>query len=197
MELYDSLESEKLLELIRNGAVGVLPTDTVYGLVCVASNEQAVTRLYDLKSREHKPGTVIAANIEQLSDLGVKHRYLKAVEQFWPGPISVIIPCGQELQYLHQDMRSLAVRIPADKAVHKLLQRTGPLLTTSVNYPGEPPATTIAEARTYFRDRVDFYVDGGELSGRAPSTIIRVVDDAIEVLRQGAVNIDENGRILS
>jgi tRNA A37 threonylcarbamoyladenosine synthetase subunit TsaC/SUA5/YrdC len=63
--------------------------------------------------------------------------------------------------------------------------------------PGEPPANTIAEAREYFGDRVDLYQDGGDLSGRAPSTVIRIIDDAIEVLRAGAVKINENGRINS
>src|SRR5882672_9012380 len=84
------------------GAVGVIPTDTVYGLVARASDEVAVKRVYDLKLREGKPGTIIAASVQQLIELGLKPRYLKAVEQFWPGAVSVIIPCGPELTYLHE-----------------------------------------------------------------------------------------------
>jgi L-threonylcarbamoyladenylate synthase len=86
---------------------------------------------------------------------------------------------------------SLAVRIPADKPLQKLLHQTGPLLTSSANHPGQPPANDIKAAEKYFGDEVDFYVDGGDLAGREPSTIIRIVDDAIEVLRQGAVKIEE------
>jgi L-threonylcarbamoyladenylate synthase len=179
-------------QLHEAGAVGVIPTDTVYGVVARAADSQAVQRLYALKSRENKPGTLIAASIEQLEELGFKHRYLKAVEQFWPGAVSVVIPVSApELKYLHQGKLSLAVRIPDDKELLKLLGKTGPLLTSSANTPGDPPANTAAEAERYFGDKVDFYVNGGDLSGRQPSTVIRILDDAIEVLRQGSVPIDD------
>ncbi|HEX7633347.1 MAG TPA: L-threonylcarbamoyladenylate synthase [Candidatus Saccharimonadales bacterium] len=175
------------------GAVGIIPTDTVYGLVARAADESAVARLYALKHREHKPGTVIAASIEQLEQLGLKRRYLKAVEQFWPDAVSVIIPCADPaLAYLHQGKQSLAVRIPKHPELQALLQKTGPLLTSSANHPGEPTANTIAQAKKYFPKDVDFYEDGGDLSGHQPSTIIRIVDDAIEVIREGAVTIKPN-----
>ena len=182
--------------LLTPGSVGVMATDTVYGLVARAGDFVGVERLYRLKKREGKPGTVIAASIEQLVDLGLKPRYLKAVEQFWPGAVSVIIPCGPELAYLHQGKNGLAVRIPAQPKIHALLEKTGPLLTTSANAPGQAPANTLEQARAYFGDRVDFYEDGGDLSNHSPSTVIRIVDDAIEILRQGAVTIDESGRVM-
>lgn len=178
--------------LPKPGTVGVFPTDTVYGLVARASDPTAVKRLYELKQREGKPGTIIAASVEQLAELGLKLRYLKAVEQFWPASVSVIIPCGAELEYLHEGKGGLAVRIPGDETLRNFMAQTGPLLTSSANHPGEPTATTLDEARAYFDGNVDFYIDGGDLSDRAPSTIIRIVDDAIEVLRQGAVHIDPN-----
>lgn len=182
-------------QLQKPGAVGVIPTDTIYGLVARAGDEAAVARLYKLKRRETKPGTIIAASIEQLEELGLKHRYLKAVEQFWPGAISVIIPCSDPaLAYLHRGKMSLAVRLSADQNLQKLLKHTGPLVTSSANHPGEPPANTVTEARAYFGNEVDFYIDGGDLSDHKPSTIIRIIDDAIEIIRQGAVKIDAAGR---
>lgn len=195
MQIFKSITDPGLVALLRDGAVGVLPTDTVYGLVCRSDNKEAVARLYALKHRHHKPGTIIAAKLQPLIDLGIRARYLKAVEDFWPNPLSVVIPCDDTLDYLHTGKHSLAVRIPADKTLTSLLQQTGPLLTSSANQPTEPVATNIAEAQKYFGDQVDFYVDGGTIINHVPSTIIRVIDDAIEVLRQGAVNIDENGRI--
>jgi tRNA threonylcarbamoyl adenosine modification protein (Sua5/YciO/YrdC/YwlC family) len=177
-------------QLMESGAVGIIPTDTIYGLAARATDQLATARLYKLKDRSGKPGTVIAADLRQLEGLGLKHRYLKAVEQFWPGAVSVVIPVSNpELKYLHQGKMSLAVRIPADAKLQKLLQQTGPLLTTSANQPGQPVSTTTAQAKAVFGNQVDFYEDGGDLSGRQPSTVIRVIDDAIEVLRQGAVKI--------
>ena len=182
------------IKSLNAGGVGILPTDTVYGLVCRAGDEAAVARLYSLKDRQRKPGTVIAADIGQLVELGIKARYLKAVEQYWPNPISIIIP-NHELAYIHLGAGSIAVRIPSDKTVRQILEQTGPLLTTSANHPGKSEAADIAQARTYFGDTVDFYVDGGDLSDRKPSTVMRVIDDAIDIIRQGAVEISESGEI--
>jgi len=173
-------------ELLKAGSIGVIPTDTVYGVVCRAADQQAVARLYALKQREHKPGTVIAASVDQLQALGLKHRYLAAVEQFWPGPVSVIIPCGAALQYLHKGKNGIAVRIPDNEALQALLATTGPLLTSSANRPNEPTSETIDQAKAYFGSQVDFYIDGGDMKDHKASTIIRIVDDAIEIVRQGA-----------
>jgi len=179
------------IKLLMGGSVGVLPTDTVYGLVCAAHDALAVKRLYALKNRIAKLGTLIAADIDQVVELGFKRRYLTAVEQFWPGPVSVIVPFSDPaLQYLHQGISSIPVRIPGGKELTTLLKKTGPLLTTSANLPGKKPANTIEEAKAYFGNKVDFYVDGGDLTNRQPSTIIRIVDDAIEVLRQGAGKVE-------
>lgn len=193
--IIKSIADPKVVELLNQSKIGVLPSDTIYGVMAKAADEAAVKKLYDLKKREQKPGTIIAASVEQLEQLGIKHRYLKAVEQYWPNPLSIIIPTGLDLAYLHQGKMTLAIRIPKDTEIQKLLAKTGPLVTSSANTPGDPPANTIQEAQKYFGDAVDFYVDGGDLSNRPPSTIIRIIDDAIEVLREGAVKIDENGRI--
>jgi len=188
--IFGSMADDKLVSLLQNGAVGVLPTDTVYGLVCIASNPVAVNRLYGLKNRENKPGTIIATNINQIVDLGIKKRYLKAVEQFWPGPVSVIVPYNTNNSIkLDLTMGTIPVRVTSDARLQQLLEKTGPLLTTSANYPGKPTANTIQEAQKIFGDKVDFYVNGGNLEDRQPSTIIRIVDDAAEVLRPGAVKL--------
>jgi tRNA threonylcarbamoyl adenosine modification protein (Sua5/YciO/YrdC/YwlC family) len=188
-----AINDPKVVTWLNDGSIGVLPTDTIYGVTCTAANPQAVQRLYSLKKRDKKPGTVIAASIDQLVDLGLKRRYLKAVEEYWPGPVTIIIPTDNPtLSYLDQGVGSLAVRVVDDPKLVKVLEQTGALLTSSANHPGQDPADTILEAEKYFGDHIDFYVDGGDLSGRAPSTIIRIVDDAIEVLRQGAVEIKEN-----
>jgi L-threonylcarbamoyladenylate synthase len=190
-----TIPTNEAVAALQNGGVGIMPTDTVYGIVARAADPQAVARLYALKHREHKPGTLIAANVKQLVDLGIKKRYLSAVEQWWPNSLSVIIPTGENLGYLHQGLDSLAIRVPKDEDLHAILEQTGPLITSSANLPGQPVANNVLEAQNYFDDAVDFYVDGGEFVGREPSTLIRIVDDAIEVIREGAVKINETGRI--
>ena len=168
------------------GSVGIIPTDTIYGLVARAADEVSVKRVYAIKNDRTKPGTIIASSIEQLMDLGLKRRYLLAVNDYWPAPLSVIIPCDDKLRYLHLGKFGLAVRIPKVKQLIELTRDVGPLLTTSANMPGEKPANTLKEAKAYFGNKVDFYIDGGNLSNHQSSTIIRIVDDNIELIRYGA-----------
>lgn len=182
------------INVLLNGGIAVIPTDTVYGVVCRAADEQAVKRLYELKDRQNNPGPVIASSIDQLVDLGIKRRYLTAVSQYWPGKISIEIP--HDLNYLNQNTGRQAFRVVDDKNLIKILERTGPLLTSSANLPDQPTARNIQEAKEYFGDKVDFYLDGGDLAGE-PSTLIRVIDDMVEVVRQGAVKINEAGEIES
>jgi len=194
--IFDSLSDPALIKQLHDGEVGVLPTDTVYGLVCIADNQKAVQRLYKLKKRKNKPGTIVAASIEQLVKLGIKRSYLKAVETFWPGAVSVVVPSSDAATLqLRQGLPTIAVRVPKNEKLQALLAKTGPLLTTSANPPDKPTADTIQMAEMYFRSDVDFYVDGGKLKNRKPSTVIRIVDDAVEVLRPGAVTIKANRAI--
>lgn len=193
--ITDNVLDYAVIQAIQNGEVGILPTDTVYGIVASAKLPKAVDTLLGVKTRDGKPGTVLAATSDQLIELGIKARYVYAVEQYWPNPLSVIIPCDDTLSYLHLGKFSLACRIPDSPHLRALLEKTGPLMTSSANHPGEETAQNLAEAKAYFGDSVSFYVDGGEKDHRAPSTIIRVVDDAIEIIREGAIKIDENGRI--
>ncbi len=189
--------TQECIDILNKGGVVVLPTDTVYGVCAYAQSSVGVKRLYDLKKRENKPGTLIAASIDQLVTLGIKRRYLAAVEQFWPGPISIVIPTASSgIPYLDLGKGTLAMRVVDNASLKELLEKTGPLLTTSANTPGNSPANTIAQAKAYFGNSVDLYVDGGDLSSQKPSTIIRIVDDAIEILREGAVKINEEGEIL-
>lgn len=186
-----SLTDSTVARLLLDGAIGILPTDTVYGIVARATDRQAVAALYKAKHREGKPGTIIAASVEQLVSLGITAELLAPIAHLWPAPLSVIVPSTPDLEYLDQGKGSLAVRVPADPLIHALLEQTGPLLTSSANQPGEPTATNVSAARAYFGRTVDFYVDGGKVSDRLPSTIIRIAEDGtIELIRAGAVSID-------
>ena len=195
MVILYSLHDSQLPQLYAGGAVGVLPTDTIYGLSASAHNKEAVTRMYHVKGREQKPGTLIAASVEQLIELGLDETSLRHVAHLWPNPLSIIIPAPDSLDYVHEGVGSLAVRIPKDDELLQLLSKTGPLITTSANHPGQPAANNIAEAQLYFRDLVDFYVDCGDRMGRPPSTVARIEDGKVEVLRPGAVTINGKGGI--
>jgi len=192
---FSTINDNNLIKEIAKGAVGVLPTDTVYGLVASARNSRAVERLYKLKHRENKPGTVIAASCEQLVQLGVEQKYIDEAKAFWPNQISIILPVGAQLDYLSQGLGSIAFRVVADDALRTLLEKTGPLLTSSANDPGDPPATTIQMAKDYFQDKVAYYVNGGKKSDN-PSTIIQIIDTGVTVIRQGVFVLPPDAKVL-
>lgn len=191
MRIFHSLSDPELISMLHAGAVGVLPTDTLYGIVARASSPEAVERLYSLKHRERKPGTTIAASSDQLVDLGVDPHVVEEVATYWPAPLSIVLPLPARLAYLHQEVGESPFRVVADEHLQILLQQTGPLVTSSANQPGEQPARNLAEAQAYFGDTVDFYVDSGDIGDREPSTIARLSDNGLEILRQGAAVIDE------
>lgn len=192
MHIFHSLTDHELITLLQNGGIGVLPTDTLYGLVARANSPQAVERMYALKHRERKPGTTIAASVEQLTELGINKSQLDQIAPHWPAPLSVVLQLPDSLHHLHQGVGQSPFRVVADEKLRMLLEQTGPLVTSSANMPGEPPAQNIREAVAYFGDHVDFYVDGGEIGERSPSTIARLTPEGLEILRQGAAIIKEN-----
>lgn len=178
--IYDNL----LITSLGDGDVVVMPTDTVYGLACSALKSEAVKRMYDIKRREGKPGTILAGSIKQLIDIGFSKKAVERANPYWPAPISVILVAPERLSYLHMGIKSLAVRIPAVEELRELLLSTGPLATTSANYPGEPTITRIEEAKLLFAHKVVLYIDGGDKSGAKPSKIIRLLDNGeIETIR--------------
>lgn len=191
MHVFHSLHDPELVALLKSDAIGVLPTDTLYGVVARASSPAAVEKLYALKHREKKPGTTIAATAEQLIELGIDPTMVRNVAKYWPASLSIVMPLGADLEYLHQGVGESPFRVVADEGLQMLLEQTGPLMTSSANLPGEPPAQNIAEAQAYFGEHVDFYVDGGHIGDRQPSTIARYHNGTLTVLRQGAVKIEE------
>lgn len=188
---FSSLADPELITLINGGAIGVIPTDTVYGLIGSATSKAAIERMYAVKSRERQPGTTIAASIDQLHRLGFPITQLEHANQYWPNALSVEMSATGIPRYLSTGQAVMAARIPHKHELSELLHQTGPLMTTSANAPKQPTSTSVQMAVDYFGGEVDFYVDGGDLSGRPPSTIIGFDESGrIIIYRQGAVTIE-------
>jgi L-threonylcarbamoyladenylate synthase len=100
-------------------------------------------------------------------------------------PTSVILDCPEDIfSYLHRGTQTLAFRLPASANLRELLLKTGPLIAPSANIEGLPPAKNIEEARNYFGDAVDLYMDGETIAGKA-SRVVRLHNDgSITILRE-------------
>ncbi|OGI16982.1 MAG: threonylcarbamoyl-AMP synthase [Candidatus Moranbacteria bacterium RBG_19FT_COMBO_42_6] len=186
------INSPKLVKVVTEGGVGVLPTDTLYGIVCSAKNKKSVEHVYELRERNlKKPSIILISDIKDLKFFNIKpdKRTHELLSQIWPGKVSVILPCVcKKCDYLHRGTKSLAFRLPDKTDLVGLIKKTGPLIAPSANLEGLLPATTIKEAHDYFEDAVDFYVSGGKLES-LPSTIVEIKKGNLSVKRQGAVAI--------
>ena len=191
-------EAEKnIASILLSGGVGVIPTDTLYGLVGSAFDIETVERIYKLRKRElKKPMIVLVSSIDELGDFGVflDDASKKILDRVWPGKVSVVLLCENEkMQHLSRGGKTLAFRLPKDETLSRLLKKTGPLVAPSANLAGEKPAHTCAEAKGYFGEKIDFYVDAGKLESE-PSTLIKIGNDGkLKILREGAVKI-KNGK---
>jgi len=180
-------------KIILGGGVGVIPTDTIYGVVGSALNRKTVERIYKLRRRNsRKPFIVLIDSLADLKIFGAKLDVdtRKILKKIWPAKVSVVLGIKKkdEFRYLHRGTHTLAFRLPEPSWLRRLLAKTGPLVAPSANLEGKPPAKTINEAQKYFGDRVDFYLDGGRVASK-PSTLIRIENGKLTVLRPGAVKI--------
>ncbi|HEX4103952.1 MAG TPA: L-threonylcarbamoyladenylate synthase [Candidatus Paceibacterota bacterium] len=190
-----SLIAREIAPDLRRGEVGILPTDTLYGIVGSALNARTVRKIYSLRRRNPtKPMIVLIADLRDLARFGITparaaHAIVKRV---WPGKVSVVLPIGnsaaKKFKYLHRGTNTLAFRLPRPAWLRSLLKKTGPLVAPSANFEGKPPARTVAEAKKYFGDKVKFYVDFGRVASK-PSTLIAINGGEVKVLRKGAVKI--------
>jgi L-threonylcarbamoyladenylate synthase len=181
------MNREEIVQILRDGGVGVLATDTLYGLVGSALSPDAVERIYTLKLRyPDKPLIVLISEIEEVEQFGVvlSLQLMEKLAHYWPGPYSIILPTiDEEFDYLSQGKYSIAFRIPDKDDLLEILRETGPLVAPSANIEGNAPSYTIEEAKHCFRDQIDFYLDEGEKRGK-PSTIICFDEDGDTIVRE-------------
>ena len=179
---------KKAALLLKEGAIGVIPTDTIYGICTSAFWQKSVEKIYRLKRRNpQKPCLILISNFSDLKKFGVRlsPEQKKILNEIWPGKISAILPCfSQKFSYLHRGTKTLAFRLPKQKLILNILEISGPLLAPSCNWEGEEPAKNIREARRYFKEKV-FYLDRGNLTSR-PSTIIDLTRKKMTIVRKGA-----------
>jgi L-threonylcarbamoyladenylate synthase len=189
---YKKLDEPAITRSLSAGGVGVIPTDTIYGVVGRALSRRVVERIYRLRRRNRtKPFIILISSIRDLRRFKIilERDTRRILKKLWPGKVSIVLPCAlNQFRYLHRGTGTLAFRLPNHPALRQLLRRVGPLVAPSANPEGEPPARTITEAKKYFGNRADFYVEGGKL-WESPSTLVVIRGGAIEVLRPGAVNI--------
>lgn len=172
-------------ELLKHGGVVILPTDTVYGFSAKSDVNEADLRIRTIKGRsETKPFIrLIAApeDIIKFTDDKIPEKLLS----FWPGPLTIIVNDKTAPGI------TTAFRCPGDGWLRLIISESGaPLFSTSVNRSGKPVIQTVDGIISEFESEVDLIINGGDTKDALPSTIVKIDEGKVEVLREGAVKID-------
>ncbi len=168
---------------VQSGAVFIYPTDTIYGIGCDATNDIAVQKIRGLKDRDKKPFSIIAPSIDWIKENCIlSDKAMKWLLQL-PGPYTLILEMKNPAAVCAQanmGMKTIGVRIP-NHWISELVASVGkPVITTSVNLAGRPPATTRQELELF---AVDFIIYEGDKKG-VPSTIVDLTVDEKIIQRQ-------------
>ena len=192
-EAPSALQINEIAGLLRDGKIVLLPTDTIYGLHGLATDAAAVARIAELKGRDDtKPFIVLAASIDQLTDIGIEAEVdlLRRLNNIWPAPLTAILPLRHPIP-ASRGASSLAVRIPALDWLRELIIRTGPLVSTSANRSGEAPVQTPLMLPAGLHEALDAVIDGGPRTGE-PSAILDLTGAEPRFIREGEKSFTQN-----
>lgn len=183
----------KLVEVINNGELAIVPTDTVYGIVADATNIEAVKNVYLAKKREfNKPLIIMVSSIEMLNEYiqGMNEIENKLIKKYWPGKMTILLKKNDKIpDVVTANSDFVGVRYPDNKELIELMNITNkPLISTSANIAGDDTIISVDMIDKALREEISYIYDGGIIESN-PSTLVRVVNDKIDILRKGDLDI--------
>ena len=184
---------KKTSQIIKEGGIVIFPTDTVYGIGCNPYNENSVKKIYEIKSREKiKALPVLAYSIDIVKKIVVIDKFTENIlQKNWPGPLTLILELkDQELKKSLNLQNKIAVRIPDSDCTLKLLEKCELVVGTSANISGNAsytdPNNCIKNIKNY-----DLFLNGGTITSKGESTIIEIKNEAIKIIREGALKMED------
>lgn len=182
-------------EIARGGVVAI-PTDTVYGIAASLAHAEAIDRIYTIKGRSlQQPLAVLVSSVAALDQVAsvVDNRVRMLLNEFWPGPLTVVIPSDRNLpQAVLGPGRTVGVRIPNHPLAIDVIERAGGAVAcTSANRTSEAPASTAGDVEAMIGAELDLILDGGTAPGGRASTVVAIRGENLDVLRDGPVDKSE------
>lgn len=183
---------QQVCDRLKKGGVIAYPTDTTYGLGCDIFSRQGVRTIYQIKQRDaRKPFSFICADLSDAARYAhVSNVAFKIMKRHLPGPYTFVLEATRVVpDSLVTRQKTVGIRIPDDQIALAIVRELGlPLVTTSANLSGEEPLHDPHEIEQQMGRHLDLVIDGGIRLGD-PSTVISLIDDRIEVLREGSGEI--------
>ncbi len=173
---------DEIAALLRSGGIVLLPTDTIYGLHALA-NDASAARIAAIKSRgQEKSFVIISASVAQLRSMGAE--VPEKLNNIWPAPLTAVLRRGSE---------TIAARVPDLRWLRDLLERTGPMISTSANRRGEPPITIANALPDELLSAIEGVVDAGPQNGK-PSAIVDFTETEPRFIREGDLRFSQDLR---
>lgn len=199
MKIYNHIDDnilKEIVDVLDNDGLIIFPTDTVYGIACNAFSDRAILKLFNAKKRSlDNPIGVLTDSMDKMKLVVKEINNLEneLINKYLPGNLTIVFDKKDDVSnILTANKPTIGVRIPNnDIALTILKAYPYPLATTSVNISSYKPGTKLEDFINEFKDSVDIIIDSGETND-IPSTIVRVEDNHINVLREGSLKIGDN-----
>lgn len=188
-------------DLILQGEVVGMPTETVYGLAANAMNGDAVAKIFRAKGRpQDNPLIVHIADFEQIYDLcpDVPPQAKLLAEAFWPGPLTMIVPKGDCIpNEVSCGLETVGIRLPSHPLARDLIRAAGvPLAAPSANTSGRPSTTTAEHVLRDMDGKIAAILDGGPCGVGVESTVVTLALDTPRLLRPGGITLEQLETVL-
>ncbi|MEE0967636.1 MAG: L-threonylcarbamoyladenylate synthase [Bacilli bacterium] len=191
-------EIDKVVQALDEEQVVSFPTETVYGLAVKFNSHKALDRLMEAKDRDYsKSITLMISKKEDISHYAyINEDALKIINAFMPGKITLIFNKKENIDpYMTNGKETIGIRIPNNKYVLSLINKTGPLLVTSANLSGHINTTCTKEVLEQLNGRISLIVDG-KTEGDIASTVVDLTQEEVRILRVGEITKEEIGEVL-
>ena len=196
----DIKDIETAAELLRNGGIVAIPTETVYGLAADAFDSEAVKKIFEAKGRpQDNPLIVHISDFEQIYGIAreVPEKAKALADAFWPGPLTIILPKKEEIpSETSGGLDTVAVRMPSHDVARKIISLSCPLAAPSANISGFPSPTSFDHVEADMTGRADAICNGGDCDVGVESTVITLATEIPVLLRPGGVTLEQLESIL-
>jgi tRNA threonylcarbamoyl adenosine modification protein (Sua5/YciO/YrdC/YwlC family) len=184
---------DRVVEMLHRGAVIAYPTDTIYGIGCDIMNKKAIERVYQIKQRpKNKPFSFICSDLKNISQYAKVTNYAyKTMRRLLPGPYTFILEGSNQVPKMMLTKRKTAgIRVPDNPICMALITTLGnPIISTSAAVPEGDVLNEPWLIEEHFGKQLDLVIDGGPLIGE-PSSVVSLIDDRPEILRQGMGSVE-------
>ncbi|MCX6711235.1 MAG: L-threonylcarbamoyladenylate synthase [Candidatus Woesearchaeota archaeon] len=181
------ISKEKFIDMVKDGAIFIHPTDTIYGIGCIATKGKTVRRVRDVKKRDIMPFSIIISNIDWIYSNCIVPPFAEEWIKKLPGPYTLIFKLKNReaiANEVNNSWETIGVRIPKHWFSDFVRELGSPVITTSANISGEEFMTSMENLNPEIKAKMDFIIYEGEKEG-FPSTIVNLSKAEVEVVSRG------------